>query len=233
MKIFPVEINPAITEFLAAALMPVGSTMYIWGGGWNDDNTGAGADALRVGPNPEWQKFFETRTPKYNFRDYMYRRGCGLDCSGYVGWAVYNFLARFGMASEHGYVFKAGEQARRFADMGLGFYTDAADVKDRRAGDIMSAPEHVYVVVRECDDGSILLLHSSPPGVQLTGTCTASGSNNSEAAYLAHEYMRLYCAKWYNKFGCEVKGMSYLTEYSRFRWTQLDKFRNPCYNLKI
>jgi len=214
-------LEPTIKTFLKTALEPVGETMYIWGGGWNEAGTGAGCDALCARKNPEWKKFFETRTPEYNFRDYMFRRGCGLDCSGYVGWVMYSFFMRTrGKARQGGYVFKAGEQAQKFAQMELGTYTPADKVTDYKAGDIMSSPEHVYIVIGECPDGSVVLLHSSPPGVQICGTYSKSGIRFSHAAYLARTYMSERFGEWYNKFGCRIKDTSYLTEYAQFRWNR-------------
>lgn len=214
------KLAATVKGFLSLALKPVGETMYIWGGGWNEDGSGAGEDALRIGINPEWRKFFMSRTSKYNYKDYLFRRGLGLDCSGYVGWVMYNyFMQTCGTVLGGGYVFKSGEQARRFADMGLGSFTDAANVTDFKAGDIMSSSGHVYIVAGSCADGSVVLLHSSPPGVQLTGTYSKQGSKFSQAAYLAKTYTSTYYSEWYEKFGTCIKDTSYLTDYSQFRWT--------------
>ena len=38
-----------LKELLLTALQPVGSTMYVWGGGWNEADTGAGPDAVTIG----------------------------------------------------------------------------------------------------------------------------------------------------------------------------------------
>ena len=37
--------NRSLTDFLRTAMEPVGSTMYIWGGGWNSEDNGSGEDA--------------------------------------------------------------------------------------------------------------------------------------------------------------------------------------------
>ena len=37
-----------LRNLLKTAMAPVGSTMYIWGGGWNKADNGAGADGLRI-----------------------------------------------------------------------------------------------------------------------------------------------------------------------------------------
>ena len=40
----PIEAEPGVKtvqNFLATSLEPVGNTLYIWGGGWNEEDTGA------------------------------------------------------------------------------------------------------------------------------------------------------------------------------------------------
>lgn len=37
------------TDFLKNALKPVGQTLYIYGGGWNEAQTGSGTEALTLG----------------------------------------------------------------------------------------------------------------------------------------------------------------------------------------
>ena len=46
-----------LKNFLKTALMPVGKTMYVWGGGWNKEDTGAGIEAVSIGLSPNWEKF--------------------------------------------------------------------------------------------------------------------------------------------------------------------------------
>ena len=43
--------------FLRTALLPVGSTMYVYGGGWNEADTGAGIEAVTLGVSAEWAEF--------------------------------------------------------------------------------------------------------------------------------------------------------------------------------
>ena len=207
-----------LKNYLTVALKPVGSTMYIWGGGWNKADDGAGADALRIGLNPAWRTYAAKQTSSYNYRNTRYKRGYGLDCSGYVGWTVYNTLhTKKGKAGE-GYVDKARNLARNYAGNGWGSYKKASLVKDYRAGDIMSSSGHVYIVIGECSDGSVVLVHSSPAVVQICGTVTPAGKRNSKAVRLAKTYMRKYFPSWYRKFPDCVRDSSYLTKYSQFRW---------------
>lgn len=92
-------------------------------------------------------------------------------------------------------------------------------MKDHRAGDIMSNKGHVYLVVGSCKDGSVVLLHASPPGVQINGTVNSKGNKNSEAAKLADRYMKECYPKWYNKFKPKVLDKSYLKSYDQMRWS--------------
>ena len=121
-----------------------------------------------------------------------------------------------------GYVYSASKQAKQFAGLGMGEYTDRTDVKDYRPGDIMSSTcsccGHVWIVIGGCDDGSVVLVHASPPGVQLSGTVASDGTKNSEAYKLAKKYMKKYYPAWYNRFPEVSKGATYLSHYSRMRW---------------
>jgi hypothetical protein len=77
---------------------------------------------------------------------------------------------------------------------------------------------HVYIVVGQCSDGSVVLLHSSPPGVMITGTTTRSGDKNSEAIRLAKQYMKKYYPAFNSKFPDTSRSASYLTNYAQMRW---------------
>ena len=205
-----------IKNFLSVALSPVGSTMYVWGGGWNKADTAAGKEAKTVGLYSGWRSFAKNKKAGYNYRNYRYQIHNGLDCSGYVGWCIYNVINT--KNGKKGYVYSASKQAKKFSEMGFGSFTPAASVKNYKAGDILSSSGHVWIAVGECADGSVVLLHSSPPGVQLSGTATSSGKKNSEAYRLAKKYMKKYYKSWYNKYPEVSKGTSYLTDYSRMRW---------------
>ena len=84
--------NRSLTDFLRTAMEPVGSTMYIWGGGWNSEDNGSGEDAKIIGVNPNWKKFFISQGSDYDYKEHRYEHGNGLDCSGYVGWVMYNIF---------------------------------------------------------------------------------------------------------------------------------------------
>lgn len=208
--------SSTLKTLLSTALEPVGSTMYIWGGGWNEADTGAGTEAVSVGVSAQWKTFFEQQTSSYDYRTTRYQIANGLDCSGYIGWCIYNILNT--TDGNEGYVMKASQMAGNFAARGWGTYRSASSVTDYRAGDIMSSSGHVWMVVGQCEDGSVVLLHSSPPGVRMCGTPTASGSTSSQAIQLATAYMKNYYPEWYSKYpSCSV-ATSYLTGYAQMRW---------------
>ena len=91
------ENKKSIKGFIKTALEPLGTTMYIYGGGWNEEDTGAGIEARTIGLSKEWEEFAKKQTSSYNYKDYDYKKDVsvihlGLDCSGFVGWALYNTL---------------------------------------------------------------------------------------------------------------------------------------------
>ena len=211
----------SLLRFLQTALQPVGKTVYIWGGGWNEEDTAAGVEAVSIGVSPRWESYFVKQTADYDYTKTRYRIHDGLDCSGYVGWSLYNFW--HSVDGGHGYVMKAKDMAESFATRGWGSYTPAGQVRDYRAGDIMSGSGHVYIVLGSCADGSVLLAHSSPPGVQLSGTVSAAGSSRSQAAALAEHYMQKYYPEWYQKFQTRVLPKEFLRQYAQMRWTLNDR----------
>lgn len=209
-----------LKKLLQTALKPVGSTMYVWGGGWNKADTGAGTEARTIGVSPKWKQFFQKQTSSYNYRTTKYQIANGLDCSGYVGWCVYNILNTTN--GKAGYVMLAQKMAKNFASRGWGSYTARGAVRNYRAGDIMSSTcqdcGHVWIVVGSCSDGSVVMLHASPPGVQLSGTPSKTGRANSEAVKLASYYMKKYFPAWYKKYPNCAKESSYMSHYAQMRW---------------
>ncbi len=205
-----------IRKLLQTALKPVGSTLYIWGGGWNKSADGS-ITGRTMGVSPAWKSWFNANGKDYDYTKYRYEYPKGLDCSGYIGWVIYN---TFNSTSGHGsFVMLAQVMAKTFAGYGWGTYKPAGSVTDFKAGDIMSlAAGHVYMVVGQCSDGSVVLLHSSPPGVMITGTATRSGNKKSEAIKLANYYMKKYFPAFNKKFPDTSRDASYLTNYAQMRW---------------
>ncbi len=218
-KVLKVQVyrKSTLKELLLTALQPVGSTMYVWGGGWNEADTGAGTEARTIGVSRQWKAFFEKQNSGYNYLNTKYQIHNGLDCSGYIGWCIYNIMET--KNGKTGYVMLAQQMAQNFAMRGWGTYTSAGKVRDYHAGDIMSTSSgHVWMVVGKCNDGSVVLVHASPPGVQLAGTPTPGGKTESKAVELARKYMKKYYPEWYGKFPNCAKGYSYLTDYSQMSW---------------
>ena len=215
------EGTSTIKNFLKTAIAPIGSTMYVWGGGWNKADTGAGTDAKRIGLSPAWRSFAKNKKSSYNYKNYRYQIHNGLDCSGYVGWAVYNVLNTKG--NKKGYVYSASKQAKNLSKAGFGSYKEASQVKDYKAGDLMSSTckccGHVWIVIGQCEDKSVVLVHSSPAGVQINGTVTPNGKKNSQAVKLSQKYMKKYYRQWYNRYSKMDRGSSYLSHYGQMRWT--------------
>jgi hypothetical protein len=144
---------------------------------------------------------------EYNF--------AGADCSGYMGWVLYNTLQY--ESGREGYVNFARYQARDMAHRGYGTHTRSFTSPNFRQssfkpGDVFSMAGHVWVTVGVCADGSILMMHSAPSnsrtgrpggGVQLTGIRASSGPGslpNSQAHRLAVEYMARYYPEWSRRY---------------------------------
>ncbi|MBQ8822607.1 MAG: hypothetical protein IJZ82_08195 [Lachnospiraceae bacterium] len=207
----------SIANLLLLAKEPLGQTMYVWGGGWNEEDTGAGADACTMGVSPAWAIFAAEQDADYDYDDTRYQIHDGLDCSGYMGWLVYNVMeTEDGRA---GYVTKATDMAADFAVRGFGEFTPAEEVKDWQAGDIMSMKGHVWMALGMCEDGSVVLLHASPPGVMLSGT-RLKDDTVSQAEMLANEYMSMYYPEWYERYPITVRDYDYLEKSSRMRWSE-------------
>jgi hypothetical protein len=137
-----------------------------------------------------------------------------------VGWVLFNTLR-----DGRDYVVKSTAAVKRFADMGLGRRIPRDSVTVRRAGDIMSAAcgccAHVYICVGECGDGSLVLLHSSPNGVQISGTAAPTGNEKSEAVAVAKWYMCRYYPRWMSRYPHIQRGTDYLTHYEQLEMTSL------------
>lgn len=220
-----------IKNVLATAMQPVGETLYIWGGGWNEEDTAAGASSKHIGVCPEWKAFFDKQDSSYNFCDYAVSHDdCaekpipeyisqGLDCSGYLGWVLRNVFQDKDI-DDLGYVFPHTKRVSNFVDNHWGSAIKSTDIHNFAAGDIMDKPGHTYIVLGQCPDGSIVFIHSSPPGVHICGTVTPEGDADSEAVTLATHYMHKYYTSYDEKFSQYgyVRNTDYLTQYTQLRW---------------
>lgn len=223
-----------LKNFLATAFMPVGKTLYVYGGGWDWQDEGSSIQTRTIGVSNDWVKFFESQDENYTFRDkdddeanedpansyypyggyneYYY---AGLDCSGYAAWTIYNVMnTDDGL---EGYVVGSTKMARKLAGQGLGEWTRDFEKpvnhkdSDFLPGDIFSKNGHVWICVGTCEDGSILILHSTP-SLSRTGQpgggpqLSAIGPDeNCEAYKLADKYMSKYYPDWYERYPAVLK----------------------------
>lgn len=200
-----------IESLLQTALEPVGTTMYIWGGGWNGTDDGSGATSTQLGLSPRWKEFAMKQDESYDFNKHRYEREQGLDCSGYVGWVIYNtFETESGLS---GYVTASTDFASSLAQRGWGKLIE--NPKEFLPGDIVSMEGHVWICMGTCEDGSVLLVHSSPPGVSVCGTSV----EESKAVFLATEYMTANHPEWQKKYPKREVSEGYLKNVTLFRWS--------------
>lgn len=84
------------------------------------------------------------------------------------------------------------------AECGFGTWKEAEQVTDWYPGDIMSSESqgHIFLVLEECEDGSLLICHSSPPGVQVNGTVRPDGEKESIAVKKAEACMKRISPEW-------------------------------------
>lgn len=191
-----------LKSYLHNALVPCGRTLYIWGGGWDD------SDASVIGYQSEWQNFFNSHAKSgYDYKDYRFEYGCGLDCSGFAAWTLYNTM--YTKSGGAWLVYQSTVVADTYFKKG--WCTLAKDSSDQtyKPGDVVSMDGHVWISLGQCSDKSVLIIHSSPNGVQISGTA-------GEAATLATYYMKKYFPKW--PFAARTVGSGYLDYVGKARW---------------
>ena len=207
--------SASIEQLLENALKPVGTTMYIWGGGWNDADSGSGGEATKLGLSKKWKSFMKTQDKDYDFAEHRFEREKGLDCSGFVGWVLYNTFEM--MEGKTGYVTTSTDMAESLAKRGWGKLLK--NPREFLPGDIVSMEGHVWICLGTCADGSVLLVHSSPPGVTVCGT-PSKRTAESIAIQLATEYMETYHSEWQEKYPNRKVELSYLENVVLFRWSK-------------
>lgn len=218
----PWQESLSLRKMMELAMQPVGSTLYVWGGGWNEEDTGAGIEAVSLGVSENWKAFFDEETAAYDYLNYPYYIHDGLDCSGYIGWLVYNTVET--ESGHEGYVTNAKDMAADFASRGWGTWKPAEEVTEFLPGDIMSTGNagngaHVYMVLGQFEDGSVLLVHAAPPGVRISGTPDASGNSSSLAVSKAAELMETYFPEFQARYPDVSVPSDFLHQYEQFRWS--------------
>ena len=206
-----------VKELLKAAMLPIGSTLYVFGGAWNEADTGAGVEAMTFGVSPKWKEFYDSKDGSYNFDKYRFLVHDGIDCTGLVGFSCYQVFGNSYL--DTGYVFPSGRMAENYLKVFGGEVVLAKDIKNYRPGDVMTKNGHVYFSIGKCTDGSVLLVHSSPPAPSFCGTVTPDGNEDSMAVRLANEYMTRYYPELMERYPkmC-MRKEEYLTAYDQYRW---------------
>ena len=224
-----------LKNYLKTALEPVGTTLYVYGAGWDWQDDLSSNQSMTIGLSQSWIDFFQQQDANYTYKNsadhahsyyphnswnqYYY---AGLDCSGYVGWVVYNVMHTQNSVNtdNDGYVMSSTKMAKTFADKGWGTWT--RDIKSFKPGDIFSMSGHVWTVLGVCNDGSIVFLHSTPSdskagqgggGVQLSALNPNSDDDkNCEAYKLVTKYMTKYYPEWSTRYDAVLRSYdSYAT----------------------
>ena len=185
----PIKYVPGLKtlkNFISTAFQPVGTTLYVFGGGWDFQDLGTSNEGRTIGISQNWVKFFDDQNCNYTYRDdnnknntyypfngfneYYY---AGLDCSGYVGWTTYNNLYNNSL-SEKGFVMSSKNMAKTFSEKKFGTWMHTINgsnysnpnynllAKELRVGDILSTNGHVMIVLGKCNDESFIIFHSTP-----------------------------------------------------------------------
>lgn len=209
-----------IKNYLAGALQPVGQALYVWGGGWND--------STRKGVSPTWTSWYNKWLPKPSSYDYNnYRdlsttnRARGLDCSGFVGWAAYQVMQSASNVGS-GYTVVSGDIGSYYKKtLKWGTIITQSSLSKNgwtlNPGDIGYNDGHTWIVLGQCSDKSVVIVHSTPQaGCQISGTTTPSGDYSSEAVALAKKYMALYPG--YTKFEYHPSAGNYIRNGNYLRW---------------
>jgi len=206
-----------VKELLKAAMLPIGSTLYVYGGAWNDADTGAGVEAMSFGVSPQWKKFYDSKDGSYNFDKFRFLVHEGIDCTGLVGFSCFQVFGN--SYTDTGYVFPSGRMAENYEKLFGGEIIEPSKITSYRPADVMTKNGHVYFAIGKCTDGSVLLVHSSPPAPSFCGTVTPDGREDSEAVRLANEFMNKYYPEMMTRYPemC-IRKEEYLTEYSQYRW---------------
>lgn len=231
-ELVEVPTKPTIKEFLSHSIEPLGTTLYIFGGGWDyDENTGD-EYSKSIGVSPTWKEFFESQNEWFVYKNSKKKNTSyfpfdgknkhhekGLDCTGFLGWLFYNTFEKEG--SNKNYVYNTAKWLDTFTnDYNLGTKevpegTYLEKSKSMTPSDIVIIDGHAYIVIGRCDDDSIVILHSTVTnsitgafggGLQLSAINIHKSENKNCKAYnLADYYMSTYFPEWHRRYPTVVK----------------------------
>ena len=233
-----------LKNFLKTGLSACGTTLYVYGGGWDWQDAGSSEQARTIGVPREWVEFFRMNDESYAYKDenpatsyypwkayneYYY---AGADCSGFIGWNVYNVMNT--ASGGEGYVVSSARFAKNLAENhGYGTLSRDNAPEHFMPGDIVSMSGHVWTCVGRASDGSLVILHSSVDsdtnpgflkgsGIQLSGLST--DKRDCKATQLAQHYMQTYYPEWAARYQAITKDLEQYTDFEkketlgRFSW---------------
>lgn len=242
-----------VKNLLSAMFAPMGKTLYVFGGGWDYQDKGGSFLTTKIGLSDTWAAFYGAQNADFYYHGIYYpangwnQFSClGLDCTGYIGWALYNTL-QSSSDETPSLVVLSRNMARTYAERyGFGTWEHipggsedegyCRDVISRLLpGDMVSMPGHAYMVLGTCGDGSLVIMHSTVTrsvtgveggGVQLSAISPAGNEDTSCEAYqLVNYYMSRYFPDWTLRYPPVVKPRGYLIfpdenpETGLFHWT--------------
>lgn len=256
----PVHGTPGVRtlkNLLQTAMEPVGTTLYIYGGGWDWQDVHSSNQTMTLGLPQSWVTFFQQQTADYTYKDTNYPENsyypfgawnqyyyAGADCSGYLGWVLYNTLYNINQttAQNTGEVCASTSMAGNLAARGLGTLSRTVTPNSFRPGDIFSMNGHVWMCIGKCQDGSIVFVHSTPSesktgkaggGVQLSAL-NPNGGQNCDAYRLAQQYMNTYYPAWSARYTPVLKSYTQYTKISEknaksglFHWNLSGTLTDP------
>lgn len=221
-----------LQEFLSNAIKPLGTTLYIYGGGWDYDEEMGDSNAMSFGIAKSWADFFYSQNEYFVYKDSKHKNTSyfpfngknihhkkGLDCSGYLGWIMYNTFN--GDNEKINYTYNTKNILRTYVnDFKIGTKENIEDdyikiFEHLFPGDIVVIDGHLYIIVGKCKDNSILIIHSSVTksitgsyggGVQFSAiNINKSEDKNCEAYKLANAYTAKYFPEWHRRYPTIVK----------------------------
>lgn len=216
-----------LKNFLATALAPTGKVLWVVGGGWNYDDTGADDAVRSIGMSQKWLDFFNSEDADYDLYDTWPVEGKnvfheqGLDTTSYVGWSIYNTLFDKNLVND-GFVYLPDKLVESLSDycdfesaQDLSSKTPSEIAASLAPGDFAIMPgQHVYIVVGSCKDGSLLISHmamgtstTGAPGGSVQLNAVSEGGVECEASKLADSYMEKY-PEWTKRYSTMIKDIN-------------------------